>query len=125
MRGHLALLGGVAWNRFTELIPEPVQLPVQQLRDRDDVFVSRHGDRPYGPKTDDPEETLVEDVGLFARVPNPQAPKRTLTICGGVTTRGVRGAVLSFTDPELRAANEAYVARRFPDPALSFGMLMR
>jgi transcriptional regulator with XRE-family HTH domain len=129
LRGHIALLGGEAWNRFTELIPEPVQLPVQQLRDhvrdRGDNFISSHDDRRYGPNFEDSGKTLVEDVGLFARVPNPHAPKRTLTICGGVTTRGVRGAVLCFTDPELREANEVYVAKRFPDPALSFGMLVK
>jgi hypothetical protein len=58
---------------------------------------------------------LVEDVGFFARGENPAAPLRTLTICSGVTTRGVRGAARCFIDPELRDRNEQYLIPRFPD----------
>ena len=56
---------------------------------------------------------LAEDVGLLARVPNPLNSSRTLTICNGIHSRGVYGAVRSLTDAQLRDANERYIAANF------------
>jgi hypothetical protein len=66
---------------------------------------------------------LTKDVGLFARVPNPLNASRTLTICNGIHSRGVYGAVRSLTDAELRDGNERYISENFGDAA-SFGILM-
>ncbi|MGZ0149147.1 hypothetical protein ACXJJ3_18915 [Kribbella sp. WER1] len=71
---------------------------------------------------DKPRE-LVEDVALFARLPNPFNHSRTITICNGVYSRGVLGAVRTLTDDAVRERNEAYLASRFPGGV--FGMLMR
>jgi hypothetical protein len=73
-------------------------------------------------KGDTPRE-LVEDVALFARLPNPFNHSRTITICNGVYSRGVLGAVRMLTDDAVRERNEAYLAGRFPGGV--YGLLMR
>jgi transcriptional regulator with XRE-family HTH domain len=66
---------------------------------------------------------LVEDVALIVRLPNPFNGKRTLTICNGVHSRGVYGAVRCLTDQRVREANEEYLADRFPSGR--FALLLR
>lgn len=66
---------------------------------------------------------LVEDVALFARLPNPFNHSRTITICNGVYSRGVLGAVRMLTDDAVRERNEAYLASRFPNGV--FGILTK
>ncbi|GAA1597394.1 helix-turn-helix domain-containing protein [Kribbella hippodromi] len=66
---------------------------------------------------------LVEDVALLARLRNPFNRSRTITICSGVYSRGVLGAVRSLTDDAVRERNEAYLASRFPHG--TFGLLLR
>lgn len=125
MGGHLVLLGGVAWNVYTKQLSAQIRLPVRQLPERGDVFVTKT-DEEFGAKLDD-EGLLVEDVGLFARAPNPKDPAGTLTFCGGVTTRGVRGAVLCFADPtlrDLREQNQRFIAERFAGHT-SYGFLVK
>ena len=61
--------------------------------------------------------------GCSLRVPNPLNANRTLTICSGIHSRGVYGAVRSLTDTELREGNERYISENFGD-AESFGVLM-
>ena len=56
-----------------------------------------------------------EDVGLLARVPNPLNTSRTLTICNGIHSRGVYGAVRTLTDTQLRDGNERYISTNFGD----------
>ncbi len=71
----------------------------------------------------DEERELKEDIGFLARLPNPFNAERTLTICNGVHSRGVYGAVRCLTDKNVRDANERYLAERFPDGR--FAVLMR
>lgn len=68
-------------------------------------------------------KALAEDVGLLARVPNPLNSSRTLTICNGIHSRGVYGAVRSLSDSHLRDANERYISAKFGNSA-SFAILM-
>jgi hypothetical protein len=56
-------------------------------------------------------------------VPNPYNSSRTLTLCNGIHSRGVLGAVRSLTDVRIRDANESYLADRFEGG--EFAMLMR
>jgi hypothetical protein len=65
----------------------------------------------------------MEDVGLLARMPNPLNSNRTITMCNGIHSRGVLGAVRALTDAMLRESNEQYIARNFPET--QFGILMR
>ena len=67
---------------------------------------------------------LIQDVGLLVRTPNPHNSNRSLTICNGVHSRGVLGAVRALTDARLRDSNERYIAKHFASSS-NFGILMR
>lgn len=130
LTGHLVLLGGVVWNEITERLSEMAKLPVTQVTDAQlesgDIFVAEvHGEeRQFWPKfSGEDKQVLVEDVGLLARVPNPSNSSRTLTICNGIHSRGVVGAVRTLTDAQLRDGNERYIATKLGN-AKSFAILM-
>jgi hypothetical protein len=113
---HLVLIGGLAWETvnpwFSRIFPIPIQ--PGDPADRGAIVVRD----PDGAEREFEYvmagNELVEDVGFFARGENPSAPRRTLTICGGVTTRGVLGAARCFIDWEMRERNEQYLFPRFP-----------
>jgi transcriptional regulator with XRE-family HTH domain len=113
---HLVLIGGRTWQAvapwLTGIFPIPVELEDPAERDAIVVHDPEHGEREF--KYTLVNGQLVQDVGLFARGENPSAPRRTLTICGGITTRGVRGAARCFIDGEMREHNERYLIPRFP-----------
>jgi transcriptional regulator with XRE-family HTH domain len=153
LSGHLILIGGIAWNRVTSRLLRVLDnLPIRQMAVPDladgEIFRSRDG-REYRPvweerkafdeprpsseeleveqrqdawQGDKPRE-LVEDVALFARLPNPFNRSRTITICNGTYSRGVLGAVRMLTDDAVRERNEAYLASRFPTGV--YGLLTR
>jgi hypothetical protein len=130
LTGHLILLGGVVWNKITGRLSEMAKLPVRQIADPDldsgEIFVAEVDgeERQFFPQwADEDKRLLLEDVGLLARVPNPLNASRTLTICNGIHSRGVYGAVRTLTDAELREGNERYIATNFGD-AGSFAILM-
>jgi hypothetical protein len=66
---------------------------------------------------------LIADIGYIARLRNPFKISRTLTICNGIHSRGVFGAVRCLTDASVREENEKYLANRFPEG--DFAMLLR
>jgi transcriptional regulator with XRE-family HTH domain len=114
---HLVLIGGLAWATvnpwFSRIFPIPIQ-----AGDPADIGAIVVNDPDDGENKFEYQvigSALVEDVGFFARGANPSAPRRTLTICGGVTTRGVRGAASCFIDYEMRERNEQYLFPRFPE----------
>jgi hypothetical protein len=130
LTGHLILLGGVVWNEITERLSEMAQLPVRQVTDAGlesgDIFIADVDgeERQFWPHwADEDKKVLVEDVGLFARVPNPLNAGCTMTICNGIHSRGVYGAVRTLTDLKLRGGNEHFIATNFGD-AKSFALLM-
>jgi hypothetical protein len=131
LAGHVILIGGVVWNEITERLSEMANLPIRQVTDAQlvsgDIFIAEVDgqQRQFWPKfaDTDKKEVLVEDVGLLARVPNPLNSSRTLTICNGIYSRGVVGAVRTLTDAQLRDGNERYIATKFGD-AESFAILM-
>ncbi|MFI5732352.1 helix-turn-helix domain-containing protein [Kribbella sp. NPDC051587] len=153
MTGHLILLGGIVWNNVAHQLQSLVRdLPIQQVVTADlfngEVFMLPDGQefRPLwsdyertstkaptkeeitAAQTEDvwrngQRRTLIEDVAFLARVPNPLNHTRTLTVCSGVYSRGVLGAVRVLTDIAVRDRNEAYLASRFPGG--SFAILMR
>ena len=131
LSGHVILLGGVAWNDITERLSELTELPVKQVDDptlkTGDIFVAQKDgkDQRFLPRWADVDcTTLVQDVGFLARVPNPLNSSRTLTICNGIHSLGVLGAVRSLTDARLREFNEQYISAEFTN-AKSFAILMR
>jgi transcriptional regulator with XRE-family HTH domain len=134
LQGHLVILGGIGWNPTLRRIQSELvkRLPIEQVEDPSlstgEVFRVRKGDagdeQTYFPRTEevDGQQQLVEDIGLIARLPNPFNSRRTLTICNGVHSTGVLGAVLALTDEYVRLGNETYLADRFPSG--EFAMLV-
>jgi hypothetical protein len=130
LTGHVILLGGVIWNEITGRLSEMAELPVRQVTgpelDSGDIFVADIDgeERQFWPQwTDETKAVLTEDVGMLARVPNPLNANRTLTICNGIHSRGVYGAVRTLTDAQLRDGNEHYISTHFAN-AESFAILM-
>jgi transcriptional regulator with XRE-family HTH domain len=114
---HLVLIGGQTWETvnpwFSRIFPIPID--AEDPFDRGAIVVHDPdgGEREF--KYTRVGDDLVEDVGFFARGENPSAPRRTLTICSGITTRGVRGAARCFIDWEMQERNKEYLTPRFPD----------
>jgi hypothetical protein len=129
---HVVLLGGIGWNKVTRRFQQVTsQVPITQVCVDDlaggDIF---RIETPEGEKLLYPEyenlgdgKELIADVGLIARLRNPFRMDRTLTICNGIFSRGVLGAVRTLTDPSIREENETYLADRFPDG--EFAILLR
>ena len=120
----------MVWNEITGRLSELANLPVSQVKDppldSGEIFVANVDgqERQFWPKWEgESNQVLMEDVGLLVRVPNPLNANRTLTICNGIHSRGVYGAVRSLTDAELRDGNERYISENFGDTK-SFGILM-
>jgi hypothetical protein len=128
--GHLVLLGGIAWNEITQRLSAMTGLPIRQVADptveTGEIFVvdADGEERKFLPKWAGAGDTLIEDVGLLARTPNPLNTNRSLSICNGIHSRGVLGAVRTLTDARLRDSNERYIAENFADPG-NFAILMR
>jgi len=130
LSSHLVLLGGIGWNPVTRRLLRTLhELPVSQVEVRDlkagEIFKAGADGVEFRPQVEDTENgvELVEDVGLLARLSNPFNHSRTITICNGIHSRGVLGAVRSLTDAAVRERNEDYLSRRFPEG--TFALLMR
>ena len=129
---HVVLIGGMLQNPAARYFAHTGRLPVQQVQDprflNGEVFELRGDGEPtkFLPTflEDDSTLGLIEDVGLFARMPNPVFTARTLTVCNGMYSRGVLGAVRMLTDARLRDRNEAFLADRFGGSP-EFGLLLR
>jgi hypothetical protein len=113
---HLVLIGGWTWAAMFPALSRIFPIPIGSgdPGERGAIVVQNADgeDQEFPYKLVDGK--LVEDVGFFARGVNPSAPRRTLTVCGGITTRGVRGAARCFIDWEMRERNEQYLIPRFP-----------
>jgi hypothetical protein len=134
LSGHLVLLGGIAFNPVTRRLLRLLErLPVRQMDipelDTGEIFAVGHGaaERRFLPVWSQADgesgDELEEDVGLLARVRNPFNSSKTLTLCNGIHSRGVLGAVRTLTDARIREANEAYLAQQFPND--EYGLLVR
>lgn len=132
LQNHLVMLGGIGWNLTLRRVQMMLRdrLPVEQFEDPDlptgEVFRIRDSSaEPFVPTVEEFNgvRQLTEDVGLIARLRNPFNTTRTLTICNGVHSTGVLGAVLAVTDETVRPTNETYLAERFPRG--EFAMLVK
>ena len=129
---HVVLLGGIGWNKVTRRFQSATsQVPIMQTEVDDleggDIFIieTPDGKKSFYPEYEDlgDGKELIADVGFIARLRNPFKINRTLTICNGIFTRGVFGAVRCLTDASVREENERYLADRFPDG--EFAILLR
>ncbi|HEX7307398.1 helix-turn-helix transcriptional regulator [Lentzea sp.] len=118
---HLVLLGGIDWNKVTAEVLRRIDLPIRQQERPEDsdtagfevvvdgtVKVFKPVLRRIGKR-----QVLEEDVAHFYRSRNPFNRKRTATICNGVYSRGVLGAVRALTDQRFRDRNNDHLVRRF------------
>jgi hypothetical protein len=122
--GHVILIGGVGWNEITRAIQRALgRVPITQTEVDDlkggDIFHSHtsSGVQAFYPKYElqDERKEVIWDVGYLARLRNPFKVNRTLTICNGIHSRGVLGAVRCLTEPRVREENEKYLADNFPN----------
>jgi transcriptional regulator with XRE-family HTH domain len=133
LSGHVILLGGIGWNKVTRRFQTAIsQMPITQVEvpelDTGEIFTVKDddGERSFFPEWSGPEDDereLIEDVGHIARLTNPFQSSRTLTICNGIHSRGVLGAVRCLTDVSVRDSNERYLAENFPGG--QFALLVR
>lgn len=122
---HLVVLGGVDWNRATRNLLR--YMPVAQLSGgpAGAHFDVADGDEHLRLRAELGEDgALLADVGHFFRAPNPYNRKRTVTICNGLSSRGVLGAVRALTDERFRDRNTEYTSERFAG-CDSYSLLMR
>jgi hypothetical protein len=114
---HLVVIGGRAWHTVTRWFARifPVPIAAEDPGDRGAIVVHDLDGAKREFRYTLVDDELVEDVGFFVRGENPAAPLRTLTVIGGITTRGVYGAAACFIDPEMRGRNEDYLYPRFPE----------
>jgi transcriptional regulator with XRE-family HTH domain len=114
---HLVVIGGKAWSTvipwFSRIFPVPIK--AEDPGDRGAIVVEDPDGTEHEFKYTLVNGELIDDVGFFIRGENPAAPKRTLTIVGGITTRGVHGVARCFIDAEMRGRNEDYLYPRFPE----------
>ena len=133
LSSHVILLGGIGWNEVTRSIQRAIShVPITQTAVSDlesgEIFEvkGQKGMEPFYPEYEQDQldvKRLIADVGYLARLRNPFKISRTLTICNGIHSRGVLGAVRCLTDKKVREENERYLAGRFPDG--EFAMLLR
>jgi hypothetical protein len=129
LSGHVVIIGGIVWNDVNRRLIDLSGLPVRQEEDpavtTGEIFSTEasSGRRKYLPEWSLETGKLMQDVGLLVRMPNPVNSNRTITMCNGIHSRGVLGAVRTLTDARLRESNEQYLARNFPGN--QFGILMR
>jgi hypothetical protein len=132
LSSHVIVLGGIGWNKVTSHIQSVIsQVPIMQIDVDDlkdgDIFCIKTPDgiRSFYPEYADlgAGKELIADVAYVARLRNPFRIKRSLTICNGIFSRGVLGAVRCLTDSVIREENEKYLAEKFPDG--EFAMLLR
>jgi hypothetical protein len=131
LSSHVILLGGVGWNKVTLYFQSAIsQVPITQTAVDDvkggDIFIENTQDgKSFYPEYRDLGDgrELIADVGFLARLRHPFNVSRTLTICNGIFSRGVFGAVRCLTDARFREQNERYLADRFPGG--EFAMLLR
>lgn len=108
MANHIILIGGLAWGAVQQWLSPIFGIPIMGSDPGERGAIVVHS--PDGTEREfqcaytfggrGAGRRLVEDVGFFVRGKNPSAPQRTLTVCGGITTRGVRGAAQCFIDWE-------------------------
>jgi transcriptional regulator with XRE-family HTH domain len=129
--GHLVVLGGVDWNPAQRDFMTRIGAPVEQVSQQDALHrgcfrVIGDENLSFPPVTfaEGGREILAEDVGYFFRGTNPFNHRRTVTLCNGMFSRGVLGAVRSLTDKKLRDGNADYISRTFGN-ADSYSILFR
>ena len=111
---HLVIVGGAAWREVSKTMPWfpqniDIVLPIAQETGNTYIFECSAGEEKREFSSLRVDGVLTQDVGLIARVPHPIIPEKTVTVLSGITSRGVHGAALCFTDSHVRDDNERYL----------------
>jgi Helix-turn-helix domain len=132
VRTHLIFIGGAAVEAATKIgsdaskakpivnekslfapdIPLPIARPIPSTETHAGTYLyhCQVGDEKREfESVRDPSGVITQDIGLIGRCPNPFASERTVTVLSGITSRGVHGAALCLTDPDVRDRNEGYL----------------
>ena len=117
---HLVIVGGAAIREVSSQTPWFAQkieivLPTAKPTGETYVFECTVGEETRAFESLYVGEVLTQDVGLIARIPHPIMPEKTVTVLSGITSRGVHGAALCFTDSHVRDENERYLQETFGD----------
>ena len=115
---HLVIVGGAAWREVSKATPWFAQnidiiLPIAQETGETHIFECNVGEKKRKFSSLRAGGVLIQDVGLIARVPHPIISDKTVTVLSGITSRGVHGATLCFTDSHVRDGNERYLRETF------------
>jgi transcriptional regulator with XRE-family HTH domain len=122
---HLVIIGSAAVDDAAPWFTQGVPLPT--VRESGDTHIFTYevdGEIREFESTRDSDGNMTCDVGFIARAPHKLVPGRTVTVLGGITSRGVHGAALAFTDPHVRDVNLQYLMDALGD-AEAFCILMR
>jgi transcriptional regulator with XRE-family HTH domain len=112
---HLIIIGGAAVDDVAPWFAQGVSLPTSHVSGDTYIFTCEvEGELREFASTRDADGNLTHDVGFIARAPHNIVLGRTVTVLGGITSRGVHGAALAFSDPHVRDANLRYLAEAFP-----------
>jgi transcriptional regulator with XRE-family HTH domain len=122
---HLVIIGGAAVDDVAPWFTQGVTLPT--IRETGDTYIFTYevdGEvREFGSSRDG-DDNMIYDIGFVARAPHKLVPGRIVIVLGGITSRGVHGAALAFTDTHVRDANLQYLTDAFGDDE-AFCILMR
>jgi len=115
---YLVIVGGAAIRQVSSQTPWFAQkidiaLPAAQETDETYIFECSVGDEKRTFGSSYVGGVLTQDVGLIARIPHPIIPEKTVTVLSGITSRGVHGAALCFTDWHVKDENERYLQETF------------
>lgn len=126
---NLVLIGGPSWNLITRSFMHLLRLPITQrlaAAGEPDVFIKSDQTtaEPTVIAAGTDQEQVIEDFGLFVRATNPNDPDTDITMCSGVFTHGVLGAVRAFTNPHVAGENVEAILERL-GKITNFAVLFR
>jgi hypothetical protein len=122
---NLVLIGGPTGNPLTRTFMHLLEVPIAQHRaPGSDVGYFTASDTTSVLPSVLNDSQVIEDIGLFVRATNPTNPETDVTICSGIYTYGVLGAVHLFTNPRLAGDNVAAIQDRLGQ-ARAFAVLFR
>jgi transcriptional regulator with XRE-family HTH domain len=107
---HLIIIGGAAVDDVAPWFAQGVSLPtVHESGDTHTFTYEVEGEVREFTSTRDDDGNMTHDIGFIARAPHNIVPGRIVTVLGGITSRGVHGAALAFSDPHVRNVNLSYL----------------
>jgi len=121
---HLVIVGGGAVIRATQWFIDRIDMPAVAQVEGTHIFTCEKDGESAELKSSYEDGIMTQDVGLFARCPHPSSPGRVVTLLSGITSRGVHGAALCFTNRIMKDVNEQYIVDHF-DHASAYCLLLR